>query len=138
MEQSADLKEHMLRAYEAIAKGDISSLERHLSRQDGVLVIGTDPQEWWTGHSSIIRVFKAQIDELGGGIPIVAGDLQAYSEGTIGWVADRPKFRLPDDTETPCRVTAVFHKEGDGWKLVQDHLSMGVRNEEVFGKKLPV
>ena len=45
MEQSADLKEHMLRAYEAIAKGDSSSFERHLSRQDGVLVIGTDPQE---------------------------------------------------------------------------------------------
>ena len=60
MEQSADLKEHMLRAYEAIAKGDSSSFERHLSRQDGVLVIGTDPQEWWTGQADIMQVLRSQ------------------------------------------------------------------------------
>ena len=58
MEQSAELKEHMLRAYEAIAKGEIS--ERHLSRQDGILVIGTDPQEWWTGQADIMQVLRSQ------------------------------------------------------------------------------
>jgi len=43
MEPSTELKELMLRAYEASAKGDLSFIESYLSHQDGVLIIGTDP-----------------------------------------------------------------------------------------------
>ena len=60
MEQSADLRELMLRAYEAYTKGDLSFIESHLSSQDDVLVIGTDPQEWWTGQADIMQVFRSQ------------------------------------------------------------------------------
>ena len=45
------------------------------------------------------------------------GDPQAYSEGDVGWVADRPKFRLPDGTELPVRMSIVFAKEDGQWKM---------------------
>jgi ketosteroid isomerase-like protein len=36
----------------------------------------------------------------------------------------------------PFRLTAVFRREANGWKIIQQHLSIGIRNEEVVGKEL--
>lgn len=135
MEQSPELKDLTLRSYEALSGGDFSFFERYLSQQDGVLAIGTDPNEWWEGYATISKVFKAQMEEMGG-ISLIAGTPQAYSEGGVGWVADRPKLKLPDGTEIPVRLTSVFRKEGNDWKIVLWHVSLGVRNEDVVGKAL--
>ncbi len=113
----------------------MSAIESLLSRQSGVLAIGTDPNEWWAGYDMIARVFKAQLQEMGG-IQIKAGELNAFVEGTVGWVAGRPRFQLPNGQEVAFRVTAVFHKEDGEWKNVQQHTSIGVPNEEAVGKEL--
>lgn len=81
-------------------------------------------------------MFRAQIQEQGGGIPIVAGNIDAYSEGDIGWFADRSLFNLADGTDIPFRHTGVLHKEDGEWKFIQLHASIGVSNEEEFGKEL--
>lgn len=46
MKQSTELKDLTLRFYEAYSSGDYSFIARHQSQKDGVLVIGTDPNEW--------------------------------------------------------------------------------------------
>ena len=46
------------------------------------------------------------------------------------------KLRLPDGTEIPVRLTAVFRKENNDWKIVLRHLSIGIPNEDVFGNAL--
>jgi hypothetical protein len=68
-----------LRSYEAFAKADTSFIEDFVSRQEGVLIIGTDPNEWWPGYDTIKRVFEAQMQEMGG-VNFVGGDPQAYTE----------------------------------------------------------
>ena len=138
MEHASELKSLVLAFYDAVSRGDVSRLEGLLSRRGEVLFIGTDQNEWWIGRSSLVQSFKVQIGELGGKMPITGGDPQAYSEGTIGWVADRAKFSLPDGAEVPFRLTAVFRKEEDGWKIIQEHISIGVPNEQAVGKKLTV
>jgi hypothetical protein len=135
MEQSTELKDFTLRMYKALSGGDFSFFERYHSQQEGVLSIGTDPNEWWEGYPTIAKVFKAQMET--GVISLIAGAPQAYSEGSVGWVVDRPKFKLPDGTEIPVRMTSVFHKEGNDWKIVLSHISLGVRNEDAFGATLP-
>lgn len=137
MEQSIEIRELLLRTYAAMAGGDITFYDRHLSRRDGVLIIGSDPNEWWTGYDTILRVFKAQVGEMGG-ISCLPGDPQAYSMGDVGWVADRPKFRLPDGTEIPLRMTLVFVKEDGEWKVTQQHISIGVPNEKIVGQELTI
>lgn len=62
------------------------------------------------------------------------GQLQAYREGSVGWVIDRASFQLPDGTEVPFRNSAVFLQENGEWKVVHVHASIGVRNEELFGE----
>lgn len=135
MERSSELRDLTLQVYEAMSQADSAFVGRIFSRSDGVHAIATDPNEWWTGHDTITRVIKAQLEEMGG-FPIVAGDPQAFSEGSVGWVHDNPSFRTPDGGQLPFRMTMVFHKEDDGWKAVQWHASIGVPNEEALGETL--
>ena len=127
MNQSDELRDLALKWYESVSSGDlVSAVESFFSRQDGVLSIGTDPNEWWEGYGNIIESRKQM-----GAFQVKAGDLKAYCEGTVGWVADRMTFKGSDGTEIPFRLTAVFHKENGQWKVVQQHVSVGVPNEEL-------
>lgn len=135
MEQSPELQDVMLRFYKALASGDVSFLDRYISTSNEVRGIGTDPEEWWAG-GRLVEVWKEQIEAMGGSMPLTAGDPEAYIEGSVGWVADRPTLRMPDG-EVPVRFTAVFHRENGDWKIVQSHGSLGVANEESFGEELP-
>ncbi|MDY6950687.1 MAG: nuclear transport factor 2 family protein [Thermodesulfobacteriota bacterium] len=135
MEESTELKELYVQSCEAISKGDYGFFERHFSQKDGVLAIGTDPTEWWAGYAAITKVFKAQLEETGG-FELLADTPQAYCEGSVGWVGGRPRLRLSDGTEMPFRLTAVFEKEQDDWKIVQWHFSSGVSNEDLIGDPL--
>ncbi len=136
MNPSVELKEIMLHLYANRSSGDVSAVQGLFSRQEGVLFVGTDPDEWWTGHDTIERVFKAQLQEMGGKIQVQAGELNAFVEGTVGWVADCPTLRLPNGQEIPLRLTTVFHQEDGAWKIVQYHVSAGVPNTEAMGKEL--
>ena len=137
MEPSTELKSVALRLYAVISSGDAAALERMMSRENGTLVIGTDPSEWWQGYAKITETYKTQLQEMGG-MTVVAGDPQAYCEGSVGWAVDRAKFRLPDGKEIPFRLTMVAHREDGEWKIVHHHASIGVLNEEAIGKALTV
>ena len=135
MEQSDELRDLTLRFYEAATTGDLSFFDRHISRQEGVAFVGTDPNEWWEGFEALREAIRAQSEEMGG-MQIVPGRLQAYREGNVGWVIDRNSwFRLPDGKEMPFRNSAVFLKEDGEWKLIHTHTSIGVRNEQMFGEE---
>lgn len=135
MEQATELKELYLRCCKAMSAGDGAFFERHFSQQDGVLAIGTDPAEWWTGHATISGVFKAQLQETGG-FKLLPGTAQAFRDGSTGWVAGQPTLTLPDNSQIPLRLTAVFHEEPGGWKIVQWHFSAGVPNKALTGDSL--
>jgi ketosteroid isomerase-like protein len=126
----------MLRVYAANAFEDAGAVLPYYSRQEGVLVIGTDPNEWWAGFDTLARIYKTQWAEMGG-VQIKAGGLQAFAEGTVGWVADRATLQALGQ-EIPVRLTAVFHQEDGEWKIVQHHISIGVPNTEALGKVLTV
>jgi ketosteroid isomerase-like protein len=136
MEHSEELRDLTLRFYKASATGDLSFFDRHVSRQEGAEFIGTDSNEWWEGLEALREAARTQSEAIeGGGLQIVGGQLQAYSEGNVGWVIDRnASFRLPDSTQIPFRNTGVFRREDGEWKLVHGHTSIGVRSEELFGE----
>lgn len=135
MNPSIELKITLLRLYESMASGDINSVMSQYSHQSGVLSIGTDSNEWWEGYAVIAQVVKAQLQEMSG-IQMIAGNPKTFVEGNIGWVADRPTIRLLNGEEIILRLTAVFRKEDDNWKIVQRHVSVGKPNLETIGKEL--
>jgi ketosteroid isomerase-like protein len=66
-------------------------------------------------------------------IEVSPRNLEAFVEGSVGWVSGWVVWILGDGREVPTRWTAVFHREGDDWKMVQAHTSVGVPNEKLFG-----
>jgi ketosteroid isomerase-like protein len=139
MERSSELEAVVQRMYGQMTQGDLSEFGGFISRQDGALMIGTDPREWWSGHGTIVDAFMAQLGEMRGmGVTVTQGDIRAYREGTIGWASDRPRFRFADGTEVEMRLTVVFRQEDDTWKTVQGHVSLGVSNEEAIGQELTI
>ena len=137
MEAAPELRDLTLRFYQALTTGDEAFIEQFVSQQPGVLNIGSDPNEWWSGYDTFMRVARVQVQELDG-VRVAHSDPQAYREGSVGWVADQAAFQLPDGTTVPFRLTAVFHQENGMWKLVQSHNSVGMLNEDVMGRHLTV
>ena len=136
MQKSEELKALCVQIYEAMTQNNVDFILNHFSQQEGVLAIGTDPEEWWSDWSTINHVFKLQLEAMVG-MTVVDYAPQAYSEGNVGWIADRATFSLPNGFAIPLRLTAVFHREQGEWRAVQWHASVGVANEEAVGIDLP-
>lgn len=49
----------------------------------------------------------------------------------MGWVIDEPRFVFGEMPPVVTRLTAVFHREDDAWKMVHMHVSVGVPDDEV-------
>lgn len=135
MERSEELVQLTHAMYDAMAKGDVDAFEA--AAVDDVLVIGTDPQEWWTGRDAAAAAFRGQTEAMGGGFPVRAGNPVAYLQGDVGWVADRPSMTMPDGSTAEFRLTFVTVRTDGDWKVAQMHFSAGVPNEEAFGQDLP-
>lgn len=137
MERSPEIKEFAERYYQAARDGYGASANDFVSQTAEVVVIGSDPDEWWDGPG-YNAAMRAQAEAMGGSIPIYATELRAYREGSVGWIVDRPVFRFDDGNEAEARVTAILHDEDGVWRIVHLHLSVGVPNEEVLGQELPI
>ena len=139
MQRSSDLAGHVGRTYESFNTGDASTADHFLSAEEDILGVGTDPREWWTGSSALRETWNTQLPEMhAGSVHFEPSDIQAYSEGSVGWFADQPTLTMPDGSGVPPRITGVLRKENGGGKTVQFHFSFGVRNEEAFGEELTV
>ncbi|MCG3218096.1 MAG: nuclear transport factor 2 family protein, partial [Candidatus Heimdallarchaeota archaeon] len=93
--------------------------------------------EWWTDYEHIVKTLKSQLEQMRG-FKVIAGDIQAFEEGTVGWFADQATLRMPDGLEIPIRITGIFHKENSDWKIVQWHGSVGIANVDAIGEELDV
>ncbi len=137
MQRSPELLERYVQLSEALSRGAISSVEEFLSAAEGVSVIGTDGEEYWTGAEAVCPVMDAVVQQYReAGMQFVPGEAEAHVEGDVGWVVDRPTVRSRDGKEALVRATSIFRREGGAWKLVHQHLSLPVPNEqvEVFGE----
>src|SRR5262245_40762228 len=128
MEPAPELVALLRRYYAASAHGDTHFLDQLIARQPGALVIGTDPDEWWRGGDQIIQTWTAAWQQRGG-LPVEESQPEAFRAGEVGWVADQAVWRLPDQRVIPFRLTAVFQRDGQAWRMVQAHFSVGVPNK---------
>lgn len=125
MDRSETLECLVSALYEASVVGDLAFFNNLVSDADGVITIGTAPDEFWTGRSAILQA-RESYARASSVSAIIPGKMLAFTEGTVGWVVDRPRLRLVNGSEIELRFTAVFHVEQGQWKLVQQHVSVGV------------
>lgn len=132
MERSPELEDLTRKLYEAVSLADVSFFERRLSRGESCVVVGTAPHEWWDDAAGALEAIRRQMEAVGETVELLAGEVRAWRQGDVGWVADRPTLRL-GNIEAACRHTSVFVRENGEWRIVQHHFSIGVANEQAFG-----
>ena len=130
---SEELRAFLLRLYALMESRDVDGFREMFSSSSQLLIAGSDPQEWVMGRAGV-EVFVRQLDEMP--FKIKPGTIQAYTAGSIGWVADQPLLRLPNGTEEVKRVTAVLTLERGHWRIIQWHAATPVGNEATIGYSL--
>lgn len=129
MQRCDELKTIALQHYGKFISNDHAESVKDLySLQEGVTIIGNDPDEWFEDRASV----DALIQEGGSSkLDIEVLNLAAYCEGSVGWTADRVTVRLPNGHELLVRHTRIYHKEDGVWKMVHLHVSIAVPNETI-------
>lgn len=129
MQTSDELKNMVLRHYGKFdSGGQGDSIKEIYSLQDGVVIIGNDPNEWFDDRDSILGFMKAGESSK---MAITVQDIEALCEGTVGWTMDRVLVKLPNGAVIPIRHTRIFHQEDGAWKMVHLHVSIAVPNENI-------
>ncbi|MGA7834090.1 MAG: nuclear transport factor 2 family protein [Acidimicrobiales bacterium] len=118
------------RMTEALQAADAEKLNSLLSDRPGSAFIGTDPAEWWS-REELVADIKAAM--AAGGSPVRAehDEVQVHVLGDVAWAEGTGKF-TNGTAERAIRTTGVFVREGDQWRTVQSHASIGVPNEAMF------
>lgn len=130
MQPSPEIRDLVMRSLQWRAEQNVAAIMDVCSREPGFLCVGTQPSEWMTSLADTEAMVRAAVEGGSGRVP---DDLvmEAYQEGTVGWAGYRWTLRLPNGASVILRETDVFHQEGDAWKLVHAHLSVGIPDEQV-------
>jgi class 3 adenylate cyclase/ketosteroid isomerase-like protein len=138
MEPSEEIRRVVHRWLEANRDGDGDAFVGRVSEEAGVLVIGSDADEWWRGEDR--AVWKRQMEELSE-LPFTftwdEDEIEAWEEGTVGWASMRLIWQGPEASEE-ARGTVVLHLERGEWKVVQAHWSVPSPNADFLGEALTV
>ena len=100
MRRSPEVRDTLLRFYRVFSAPDLEGFARIITQEadESVLVIGTDPGDWAEGRERWIAAREALMHAMEG-LRLEAGEEpHCYEEGSMGWVADRPRVMLPDGT----------------------------------------
>ncbi len=137
MERSAELEAVTRRLWDAVDAGEMATAMAFVSSSEpDILWWGTDPGERWTDHAEMSAIFQAQADELGGGFPLRIRDVDAWTEGTVGWSTAIGELTVDDLAQPQFRVATVWHMELGQWRAVSVVASLAIANEESLGVTL--
>jgi hypothetical protein len=78
-----------------------------ISAEPGVLVVGTDPAEWWDNPDDLLRAMQVQSAELQGAAATVSQS-EGWIEGEVGWGAVKADIVFPDGSAAMLRITATL------------------------------
>ncbi len=129
MQESQGIRDAMARYWAAISSGDGAGADDIITANDPAVVVGTGPGEGRDGPDAWRQGVRDTVEQLPGVTIEPGSNPRAYEENGVGWLTDEPTWVLPDGTGLRTRVTTVWHVEGDGWRVVHLHLSVGVPDE---------
>ena len=120
-----EVLEQYHRALEAVAKGDPAPQERLWSRRADVTLANPlgPPARGWTEVSNALR---RAVSHLHDGELLGSEQISMYSSGDLAYLLEIERFRVRvggarEPAPSSLRVTTIFRREEDGWKLVHRH-----------------
>ena len=127
MPVSAELVNLYRKLLEDVSSGNKAGLNSLLADDPGVILVGTAPDELIQGREEVISVIS---EATARGFRLIPGSPLGYESGDIGWVVDRSYFSF-SGLEVADRMTAVFTRTKNGWRLVLLHHSVGIPDDNL-------
>jgi len=131
MRRSPEIEQVVRQFVDAVAGGDLGTVERLCSNEQGVVAIGSDAREYSRNFAEIMELMRDSTPEGESGITARIDDIAGYEEGNVGWADGTGRFERDGDS-VQVRMTAVARRENGEWRFVQSHASIGVPNEKMF------
>ena len=129
MQPSDELKSLILLLYKKENDEGLFRFAQELySKEDGVLVIGSEPGEGYAGYEGVLEFYRREGETHP---EVEVKDIQAFTKNGFGWVVDRVSARLPGGMKVPVRHTYLFHQEGNTWKVIHAHISVGIPDKDL-------
>jgi class 3 adenylate cyclase len=110
---------------------DVEALSNLFSSDASLRVLGTSPDEWWSGPDEVLRVRQIQGGEMLGTVVDIE-EVEAFEDGPFGWATCFISL-VTAEGRMPLRSTAVFRLEAGVWRAVFYHNSIPAPNEQIFG-----
>lgn len=129
MKRSPDVERLIRESSEAMLRGDTKAVLDTTSKEPGVIMIGSDPNEWWRGHDAIVDALRSEVED--GDTSGEITEVEAYEEGDVAWATMRGAF-IDRNGRVAFRGTTVLHREDGQWRVVQSHASIGVPNDQML------
>jgi ketosteroid isomerase-like protein len=123
MHESPAVAEALRTFFAKNASGDLSTYDEVVSKDEGVLAVGSTAREWFAGQEAARGAYGLE------GILIDPGAVDACENGDTGWAVARPEFTIPGGPSFRLRFTAIFVREDGLWKLIHLHASYPVPDE---------
>jgi ketosteroid isomerase-like protein len=127
---SRKIRDLVSQFHAAATNADIDFIDEIVSQKPETIAIGSDPSEVFIGHDEIVGWWEDIFVLLDGGLPTSSpGPVQVNVRLGTAWVTDLGEWNLFGDI-VPFRSTFVFLREVGGWKIIQQHFSIGVGNPD--------
>jgi len=85
---------------------------------EDVLVLGTDPDEWWDGLPALTQAMKAQYAQLEQASAEHEGDRRVREHGDVAWFAEHVVVGFGDSTYR-MRMSGVAVRQDGEWRFAQ-------------------
>ncbi len=126
MEESQEIKDLVYEAGNSDVQGNFGFWEQHISKNPNVMVYGSGPGAKYMelpaikGYKNIITQLREELNDMKPS-SFEINEIQAFSEGSVGWYFLRATGVYPNGIELSFRISGVLHKEDGSWKLVMQN-----------------
>ena len=131
MQPSTELCDLISGYFRSFTTGDSDWVERHVLNGGKLRLIGTNAEEWLNGTDGF-ETFLHEAANATGALKATLSDIEAFSEGEVGWGAALVRFELPSGLTARARFSVVFVSIDGTWKMVSSHTSIPVPDEDAF------
>ncbi len=131
MQPSTELFDLISGYFRSFTTGDLDWVERHVLDDDQLRLIGTNAEEWLSGTDGF-ETFRHEAANATGALKATLSDIEAFSEGGVGWGAALIRFELANGLSAQARFSVVFVSIDGTWKMVSSHTSIPLPDEDAF------
>lgn len=131
MIRSVEIEDLVGAWFGSATRGDSAMVATHVSPGAETRLIGSGPAEYFRGGAAVAEFLNGEVSRSNGTVRFEPTEVEAFSEGSVGWATAKIIITLPDGGTVAPRWSSVFHQEDGVWKFVQTHASIAIANDQI-------